>query len=294
MALVVESYSSGTSTTKTVVVTKPTGVSVGDLLLIIAPSNGGGSLSSPGFSAAYSATYDAPGGISDTTVHVLYKIADSADVSASNYSVTYVDAVGAIAAMLRISGWVSGNPVYQSSYAGTYSSANGSVSSTGLTLARDTQQIALMIGASYDGSNSDYYKNESNRTITSSDSNPSWTEICNLGPVTNNVNGVSALTLNVAYASTSFSSTVTGFSFTYEEFDADDTGSIIGVLLLLNTPINTTGSNSLLSVSPTVFTNVSVTVGGQGTNALLAVSPNLPSQSGEALQPTHWTTITKS
>lgn len=293
MALVVESYSSSSSTTKTVVVTKPTGVSVGDLLLIVAPSNGGGSLSCSGFSSAYSATYDAPGGIADSTVHVLYKIADSGDVSASNYSVTYVDAVGAIAAMLRISGWVSGNPVYQSAYAGTYSQSNGSVSASGLSLARNTQQIALMIGASYDNADSDYYKNESNRTITSSDSNPTWTEVCNLGPVTNSVNGLSALTLNVAYATTSFSSTVTGFSFAYEEFDADETASIIGVLLLLNAPVNATVSNALFQTSPVTFSPLTGSTQSP-TNDYMDISPEFPTQSGVATVPSVWTTVTKS
>lgn len=293
MALVVETYSSSTSTTKTVVVTKPTGVSVGDLLLIVAPSNGSGSLSSSGFSTAYSATYDAPGGVSDSKVHVLYKIADSGDVSASNYSVTYVDACGAIAAMLRISGWVSGNPVYQSAYAGTYSQSNGSVSATGLSLARNTQQIALMIGASYDGSNSDYYKNESGRTITSSDSNPTWTEVCNLGPVTNSVNGLSSLTLNVAYATTSLSSTVTGFSFAYEEFDADETASIIGVLLLLNAPVNATASNALLQATPVTFATLTGSTQAP-LNDFHEVSPEFPSQSGLASVPTAWTNVIKS
>jgi hypothetical protein len=179
MALAVETYNSNTSPENSVVVTKPTGVSVGDLLLIVASTGASTTITSSGFTEAYAAVYDAPGGIADTGVRVLYKIADSGDVSASNYTVSYGQYTGSAAAMLRISGWVSGNPVYQSAYAGTYSSGNGSVSATGLSLVRNTQQIALMIGASYDNGDSDYYKDESNRSITSADSNPTWTEVCN-------------------------------------------------------------------------------------------------------------------
>ena len=206
MALAVETTSTATSTSTSVVVTKPTGVAVGDLLLIIAPTARLSTVTSSGFTQAYLGEYDAPGSIADVAMFVLYKVADSSDVSASNYTVSYGSVTGSIAAMIRISGWTSGNPVYQSTEKGFTNNTDGTLTSTGLSLSRLSQQIHLMLMASYDDGDSDYYKDITNRSITSSDSNPTWTEVCNIGPITNSVNGLSALTLNVAYATTSLSS----------------------------------------------------------------------------------------
>jgi len=294
MALAVESTSTSTSTSKTVTITKPTGVAEGDLLLIIAPTGGlSSTVTSSGFTQAYEFDYEGPGAISDTTLFVLYKVATAADVSATNYTVTWSDFTGSIAAMFRISGWASVNPVYQSSAGGFNNSTSGTFSQTGLTLSRLSQQVAIMVLCSYDDGDGDYYKTASSRTITSSDSNPTWTEVCDIGPVTNSANGLSALTLNVAYATTSLSSDVTGFSFGYLEFDADEGAGGIGALLLLEAPADATGTNALLSVSPTIFTNAGVEAGTTGTNATFEVSPTIPTQSGRATSPTPWTNEAK-
>lgn len=293
MALVVETYSSASSTDEIVSITKPVGVSSGDLLLIVASVKGAGSVTCSGFTSAWSNYIDHPGGISDVGVTVLYRIADSSDVAASTYSVTSGAATdGSAVAMLRISGWDAGNPIYQSSYGGFYNSTNGTFSVTGLSLPRLSHQIAIMIMGSYDNADSDYYGTATNRTITSSDSNPTWTQVCDILGVTNNVNGLSAKSLNVAYATTTTSSTVTGFSFNYAEFDADEEAGGIGVLLLLESPISQTVSNALLQTSPVTFATLTGST-QEPTNDFHEASPEFPNQSGKATAPTQWTSATK-
>jgi hypothetical protein len=56
---------------------------------------------------------------------------------------------------------------------------------------------------------------------------------------------------------------------------------------------NVTGTNTLLSVSPTIFSNTGVEVGGTGTNTLLEVEPEIFEQSGRGEQRTVWVNESK-
>lgn len=295
MAVAVESYTSASSTATSVTVTKPTGVAVGDLLLIFAATGPTQNYACSGFSATYTELYNGPGGISDAGLRVLYKIADSGDVAASNYSVTGgSNSEGTVVAMVRVSGW-DGLPVfYQDSEGGFFNSTNGTFTKSGISLTRLTQQIQFVVLTSYDSDNSDYYGDATNITLTSSDSNPSWTEICNIKAVTNASTGVSAKSMTLAYATTSLSSPVTAFSFDYSEYDADSTAAGFGALLLIEVPQNGSGTNTLLEVGPILFSESAVEVGTTGTSTLLSVSPTFQNHSGTAGTPTIWTKTPKS
>ena len=290
MALVVESSASASSTATSVTVTKPTGVAIGNLLMIFAAGGPTRNYASTGFTEIYDEFYDGPGGIDDSGLQVFYKIADSGDVAASNYSVTGGGAAeGSVVAMVRISGWDTGNPIYQSDHGGFTNSTSGTFTRSGLSLPRVSQNLMFMVMTSYDDTDTDHYGDATTLTVTSSDTNPSWTEVCNIKAVTNASTGVSAKSMTIGYAATTGSTTVTGFSFAYTEYDSDYAAGGFGGLLILNQPEDASGTNALLQVSPTMFENAGVEVGGTGTNALLAVSPTMFEQNGSGTSPTVWT-----
>ena len=290
MALVVESSASASSTATSVTVTKPTGVAIGNLLMIFAAGGPTRNYASTGFTEIYDEFYDGPGGIDDSGLQVFYKIADSGDVAASNYSVTGGgSAEGSVVAMVRISGWDTGNPIYQSDHGGFTNSTSGTFTRSGLSLPRVSQNLMFMVMTSYDADDSDYYGDATTLTVTSSDTNPSWTEVCNIKAVTNASTGVSAKSMTIGYAATTGSTTVTGFSFAYTEYDNDEGAGGFGGLLILNQPEDASGTNTLHTATPIVFNNAGVDVGGNGTNVLLEPIPDMFSQSGRDETPTVWT-----
>lgn len=290
MALVVESTSTvSANDASSLTITKPLGVAVGDLLLLIA--NGNNLSTYPtctGFTQILTSSAD---GNEDTCLALLYRIADASDVSASNYTVdvTGTDNQGA-AAMLRVSGWVSGNPLFASSASSTViDSASYSIGQSGLSITRPGQQLLIIAG---NHKSDDDYADYSGYSITSSDSNPTWTVLANNVDYTT-ASGAKENTFFVAYAVSTDTSTITAYS-------ADVASSITGGIdsdayffAVFVAPIDATGTNALLSVSPTVFDNAGVDVGGNGTNALLEVEPEFFNQSGSGTTRTAWVNESK-
>lgn len=291
MALVVESTSTvSANDADNVVITKPSGVAVGDLLLLIA--NGNNLSTYPtctGFTQILTSSAD---GNVDTNVTMLYRIADASDVSASNYTVAVAGSAtsSGAAAMLRVSGWVVGDPLFASSASSTVvDSASYSIGQSGLTITRPGQQLLIIAGNHI---SEDHYADYSGYSITSSDSNPTWTILSNNVDYTT-ASGIYKQTFFVAYAVSTNTSTITAYS-------ADVASSITGGIdsdayffAVFVAPTDATGTNALLSVSPTVFDNAGVDVGGNGTNALLEVSPTIHTQNGDATSPSVWSPDTK-
>ena len=289
MALVVESYSSGSSTSGSLTLTAPSGIQEGDLLVLIGNTGSSTtSITSTGFTESFYEEYDGPGGIDDCGVRVLYKIAVLADESAANYTITGQSGLATIAAMLRISGWNTGDPIYSRTASGGYSSTNFTISKSSISQTRLAQQIGIMIFASYEAADSDYYGDMSNITLTSTDANPTFTEVCNIKSVSNNVSGLSSQSFGVAYCTTTSDATVTGWSFDLTEYDPDEGAGAVGVFALIENPVSASGTNALLSASPAEFEPNGGT-GGTGTASLHGVSPNLLEPSGKGTAPTQWT-----
>lgn len=300
MALAVASTSSvTTNNAATLTLTKATGVASGDLLLIIASKFQDSAITISGFTEILPVPNTVGGDTAERQLYLsmFYRIADASDVAAANYSINVGGGDdGGCACMLRVTGWTSGNPIYSSANTtGTFATVGGpsSLSQSSLTLTRPSGQLLIQAYAlnNTDGGTSIF--SFSNYSITSSDSNPSWTEVRDAGATVNQGNDTATNHLAVAYAITTDTSTITAYGADFTESTSDNTG-FGQFLAVLCEPSSATGTNALLEVSPTIFTNAGVEVGGTGTNALLQPTPQIFSQSGEALQPTTWTTITKS
>lgn len=297
MALVVESTSTATvSNSTSVTVTKPTGVASGDLLLIATHKTADSTdATCSGFTLATSNWYNASGGLPDVGNTLLYRIADASDVSAANYTVNHSSSQDSgTVAMFRVSGWVTGNPVFATAVASaSQDAASYTLTASGLSITRQTDSALLLLLSSFHSNNSPYSTSTSSGySVTSGVANPTWTEVCD--STITMYGGLDNCSFACAYATTTNQTDITAFSID----GATDTGgtedSETALLVVILEPKGFTGTNATLTVSPTIFTNTAVEVGNVGTNATFAISPNLPTQSGEALQPTPWTTVTKS
>lgn len=290
MALVVESVSSvATSNADNLTITKPTGVVVGDLLVIMAMGEHDGNAGSTskidctGFTKQLSPA--GPPNNSNTDLNrgavFLWRIADSTDVAASNYTITLpgTETLG-IAGMFRISGWTSGNPVYASS-------APLSLTNSGLSLTRPSPSLLLMLNGIKEDSQTYSFSAQS---ITSGGSNPTWTEVVDASISVNQTSDTRSISTVISYANDSNTSAITAYSVTQTSTGgASGTPSPISILAVICEPINATGTNALLEVQPAVFPANVLEVGGTGTNALLEVSPEMFNQNGNATTPTVWT-----
>ena len=265
MALVVESTSSASvSNSDSVTVTKPTGVAVGDLLLIAASGYDLDLPACSGFTVAISKTTTLG---SDMSIALLYRIADASDVSASNYSVTLAGAAtSGVVGMMRISGWPAGNPVYSSaSGEGTGDPVTASGAS-GLSVTRVSQQLLLILNGFKTSVDANSNASFSNYTVTSSDANPSWTEVVD-GQIA--VAGSSRnIGFSLAYALTTDVSTITAYNTDVASDINGDIDIVCSLLVVINAPVDASGSNALHSADADFFAPVA-TVGALGTNNLL-------------------------
>jgi hypothetical protein len=286
MALAIATVSSNSETPYdgTVVVTKPVGVGTGDLLVIVASTyTEVPAVTCSGFTESLSFGHDVGNVGRDVGFAILYRIADSSDVSASNYSVT-----GSVFAvnMFRITGYTSGNPIFSSSTLETSSTTSnpGTISSGTINVSVPSEQIIIMGMGSAD----ETYTTYTAPAVTPS--SPTFTLLTNYQ--SENSGGTAFRSSRVAYGIRSQTTNITGFSYTADQ-DNSSTNSQISFIACICTPINVTGSNALLQTSPETFSPLTGST-QSGSNDYLQTSPNFPEQSGVATAPSVWTPITKS
>lgn len=279
MALpVVESYSAGAFAADgaSCVVTKPTGLAEGNLMVASAAghSDSGGSQPTITPPAGWS-TYATYAGETFANLYTFYKVASAGDAEATDF--TFTSSGGSdtriVVGIARISGAVSltGSA---SGIASTTSTPSFSVSLD--TVYNDCLVLFQIMGR--DTSVGTY------SAYSTSGTNPTWTEQMDV--------------TNADTVDTAFSVATAGIttSRVLTSFGATNTSSLEDhYLLVVVVPaqVNTIGTNGTFVISPLLSTQNGI-AGGQGTNTLLSVSPTINTQSGEATVPSVWTTVTKS
>ena len=278
MATVHTVNSTSTLYTTNVVVNAPTGIQINDVLIAVIGGEGGGVTAAPsGWTLSH--TNSNANNPFLPYIYFYYKTAVLADVSASNY--TWITAVtdGAGGVILRTTGIpIASDPLFTEFDidAAYNSTANFSYSPT---LVRPTPSLLIIAGVA-EGDEITH----SNYSITQSTANPTWTEVLDVNDASSD-----EMSFFCAYAVTSDVSNITAVAF---DITTSATGNpaYSAISLAVYCDINNqTGTNALLSVSPTIFTNAGVQVDGNGTTTLLEVQPNLPTQSGRSDTPTVWT-----
>jgi hypothetical protein len=261
----------------TVVVTKPTGVSVGDLLVIVAATiTEVPSVTSTGFTESFAFGHDAGGANRDVGFSFLWRIADSSDVSASNYTVTG-DVFAAY--MFRITGWTSGEPVFTNGQYETSRQTGTAGTITGTpNLAVPTEQLLIVGFGSADETYTTY------TTPAVSPSNPSWTLLSNFQA--ENSGGTKRSSSRVAYATRTQTTNITSFSITADQ-DNSDTNSQIGFVACICTPQNATASNAVFQNDSEFFSPLTAST-QEPNNDFQEISPEFFSPTVRATMPTQW------
>lgn len=156
-------------------VTKPAGLSEGDMLFCVVFANKdatGTGLNAPtmsGFTEDASQTY----GTSNARVHFFSKEADASDVAASNFTVTTNrsgTASAHAAVLMRITGGVAGNPVVASD--GDIDDDGGAGVSASISLETTYDDALIFFALTGNGTTSNTVSGYS-----VSGTNPSWTEV---------------------------------------------------------------------------------------------------------------------
>lgn len=298
MALAVASTSTvSTSNADNLTINKPSGVASGDLLLIIASGYGTDSITSSGFTSALEKAAVIGGDTQERqcVVTLLYKIADSGDVSASTYTIAQSGTEGlGNACMLRVTGWSSGNPLYASSSAQNDTAGGGTtvLGNSSLTLSRPGQQLLIMAHTANSTSGATTIYSMAGYSVTSSDSNPTWTEVIDAEVQVYTSTDLGTNQLSVAYAITSNTSTITAYEATLTDVAAPTTG-VAYWLAVLVAPLSHTADVSNLSVTPTLAGAESVHSAGADISHL-TVTPTLNGPDGfSTTDGTIWTPINK-
>lgn len=288
MALAVASTSSvASNNADNLTLTKPTGVSSGDLLILIATGFGSGT---PPTCTGFTAIVDADVELGSDTLErehgmrILYRIADSSDESASDYTIgkSGSDTLG-VACMLRVTGWTTGNPLYDNAVTEGSTTLSGTYSSGGssLTVRRPHGQLLIQAHCvcNTDGSTSVF--SYDTYSITSSDSNPTWTEVVDLSATVNSGSDVATIHLAVAYAITTDTSDITAYSATLTESTTDNSAGVSSILAVFVEPTSASGTTALHTADPTFFAESAVEVGTVGTHALLTPNVEINDASGK-------------
>jgi len=266
MALAVASTSVATTNSGTsLVITKPSGVAVGDVLVVVVNASVLTVPTISGFTQGVTANNTSSNNARVTTT-LLWRIATSGDVAASNYTISGGSSSLGAATMLRVTGWTQGNPIFS-----TVANQSG-------TATRRSQQLLIM-GVSCNKTTSTNITVGS-YSVTSSDSNPTWVEVQDQNYDT----GILVYVSSVAYALSSNTSDITNYGFGFSDARVNPPASF---LIVINSPINVTPNVSHLDTLATA-------IGLNGANSAtadvqhLAIVPTINGVSSRANNPI-WT-----
>lgn len=279
MAVTVESSSLGTfASGTTTVVTKPTGLAVGDLMIgQYTYRNSSASHTLPsGFTSVQSVQTN------NSWQVVCYKVATSADVSATDFTFTTSGTYMQNAGLIRISGYSQGTPIGQSGVEGNITSGTNPTFNNTVTPFADSMLIMLM-AASANGA-----------TLTQpsvyaiATDNPTWTELWD------NVNtgGGNPTALATAYAVRT-ASTATGNSTITASFSG---GSSYGwSCILLAVPLSKDiAVTDTLTITETKAVNLGILINDTLTISETIITDNDRKWTTQNKSSTTWTNIDKS
>lgn len=268
MALVVESTSTVTTNNAgSLTLPAPSGIDTGDLLIVIASKYVDSSITSTGFSESIDVPVDDGAAVLEQAVNLnlLYKVAVLADETEANYTVnTGGGDDGGSAVMLRVSGWTSGDPVFDFASAGTLTdiSGGGSFGQSSITVQRPSGQLLIQAYTLQNTDGGTGIFSLAGYSVSSSDPNPTWTEVIDAGAFVNGGNDAATNHLAVAYAVTTDTSDITAYNATLTESTGDNTVGFGRFLASVVEPNSPSGDISHIDTTPTVrgIETASVTV----------------------------------
>lgn len=289
MAIVVESTATASdSNTDTLVITKPTGLAEGDLMIAVlsgAEADGAGvgdwSLAS-GWTDCQSNTFGGALGLS-----IQYKVASSGDAAASNFTFTLDASTGQLhGSILRCSGAatdVATSDALASSSTYSATSANSATFAGAhgpFTPGADGALVIAQYGIEFATGSS--ARTFGSYTVTSG---VTLNELFDSG--TNDGSGGAYYSATYGVQATAAALSAYGATISVSSPDH------YGQFAVFTPPVNASGSNTLASTTTTTFTQ-SGTADGVGSNDLTTATAAVFTQTGSGSVPTVWTVTTKS
>jgi hypothetical protein len=177
MATYESSNSTAWASSSSVVVTKPTGLAVGDLMVGIVANNHASSndFTTPGGWTAYANSTISIDGTTEGRLAVFYKVADSGDVAASNFTFSCASSTRIAGGVLRVSSY----GIFDQTAVTNQLNNNTTLSATGVTPIRANELYLIIVIGGANSGNDPTYSGYSFAT-----SNPSWTELFELSDST--------------------------------------------------------------------------------------------------------------
>lgn len=277
MATAVASFSSdGWNQDANPVVTKPTGLADGDLMIAVVGSCIGDvtSVTEPSTPSGWTKIVSQVIDTSNGWATVFAKVADSADASASDFTFP-CDTSNShnVAGLYRI----TGDSFAIGSVVASDSGTDGAGTSVSASISMGTVASNALIIMGWVGIGSTAGQSFSAYTV--SGTNPSWTE-----RLDTDAPGDNEPSIAIADASIATPRTLTSFGVTADELQ----GNYGGVIISVAEQQSATGTFTHLAVSPTLVKPSGV-AGTVGTHAHLTVSPTINKPTGEAQVNTEWT-----
>lgn len=275
MAIAVASVGSGTvsgATSASLVIGKPTGLAAGDLMVAIANDGGDRGITPPAGWSSIIVNVVSGGSLLTSS---FYKVADSSDAAASNFTFTYAVATNGQGVILRLTGAGTGSPINASN-----SDTDESVTATPTLTMGITQSNAdcmLIFGFSHNQS-----VGVSSYAVTTD--NPSWTEDYD-GAVT----GSGACAMAIAHGSRA-QATATGDATA--TIGAGNANKIGGILIAVNPTISVTSTPSAIVLTSTIPSQ-GVSASSTITSSAIALNATVNSQTVSATDG-RWTNKAKS
>lgn len=275
MAIAVQSVATAAWTTATsVVITKPTGLAVGDLMVAVIAGYQGAT-PAPALPAGWTSIATLA---TSPYASAMYKVAEASDASATDFTFTATDADYMAGVLYRIDGFQSPLVV-----TGDADEDTGGVTAGAFTFTKALTPLiadAHVISAFVESNNDGASVNFGTYTMTGS---PTFTERLD--------------TQQTITADSAFAVADAPYDSTTEIVSAGasvsaTTDRIGNILILIHGSQDALGTNTLLSVSPTHLAQNGV-AGVTGTNDFLEVSPTLLDQSGKVTTLTQWSNETR-
>lgn len=250
MAIAVASVSTGNFTTGSVTITKPSGLTVGDFMVLILGNRANASIPSTGFTTLLNGSSS----MENSRFGIFYKVADSSDVAASNFTFNASGGSTPIGGVLyRITG--SAGISFAEAEAGNITDNPATISIT--PQATESLIILVATGGDNDGSTGSF-------SAYTSTGSPTYTERYD--------QSITNIILAVADAPYAGLTEITSIGATYTGSTMD---TVQMLALVLGARVDETGTTNLL-VSDTLLYNPTGTSGTTGTNVLLEVNPIFP------------------
>lgn len=277
MAIVVQSTAStGYTAATSVVITKPTGLAVGDLLVAIIGATSG---TSGTIATASGWTSLADTGSSSLPIKIQWKIADSSDVAASNFTFTGTTVSRMGGALLRVTGHAAvgtsgGNDT------DAYNSTTTTTISFTSTLTPSQTGCLILMGLQARNNN------DGGTTLSGYNTTPSmtWTEVID----TTADAGTDDPVFGGAYAIYSGTSQITQYGATLASTKSVHTGAL-GIIVVA---IDASGTVALLSADADQFAPTA-SAGTSGNSALHLADADNFATSGKSTRPAVWTNVQK-